>query len=452
MSDALAKVKRDLGKDAVILHTRTCQRGGLLGIGTRSVFEITATADKKVMAFRKTQRRGERGSVPTQAQASEPIAPKPAALEPVTPNPVAPNLVAPASPRRDPKPEDDAMRSLNREPKPSARVADDPVLRREVVEIRSMVQDLLRRSDRADHPRAPAELIDTYTHLIGQDVQDELAVALLDRVSENLERAGNDYWDAQGRLVQRADASPDAVQTELLNVIREMLPPAAPLELKTSGGPTVVALVGPTGVGKTTTIAKLAANMKLRENKSVGLITIDSYRIAAVEQLKTYAQILKAPIVSVLTPGEMRSAVDRMAGLDLVLIDTAGRSQRDDSRVAELDAFIREARPDQVHLVLSTTSREATIREAIDKFFPLGARRLIFTKLDEAVGFGVILNVLKTVDMRLSYLTNGQAVPDDIEIASAGRVARLIVGDLQRTPDVLSPPDVVGLRTKGGRK
>ena len=384
MSDALAKVKKDLGRDAVILHTRTLERGGVFGLGSRSVVEITATADRKVTSFRKANT----------AQGHRRMTQR--------------DLVT-----REPEPR--GIRSQDRvEPAPPPISPPvDPSIRREVEEIRAMVGDLLQRSERSEHPDVPADLIDHYSHLIGQDVAAELAVDLLTRVHQSLPHDGT--------------CSQERVRAELCRVLNEMLPTAAPLELNAVGRPTVVAMVGPTGVGKTTTIAKLAANMRLREGMKVGLITIDSYRIAAVEQLKTYAQILKVPLIPVLTPEEMRNALERMIDLDLVLIDTAGRSQNDDLRMAELREFLQVAEPDQVHLVLSTTSREATIRETIEKFKVMGAEHLIFTKLDEAVGFGVILNVLKTVNMRLSYLTNGQSVPDDIEIGSASRVARLIL-------------------------
>jgi flagellar biosynthesis protein FlhF len=292
----------------------------------------------------------------------------------------------------------------------------DPALRREIDEIRGMVRSLLDRSDQSAFPDAPEALVGFYSHLVSQEVEEQLARELLHRAARNL-------GVRPGRRI--AD---ELVRMELRKLVGEMVPSAAPMRLKAGGGPTVVALVGPTGVGKTTTIAKLAANMKLREKKSVGLITIDSYRIAAVEQLKTYAQILKVPLVSVLTPSDLRSAIERMSSMDLVLIDTAGRSQRDDPRIAELNGFLQAARADQVHLVLSSTSRERTTRETIERFRPLGVTQLIFTKVDEAVGLGVILNTLKRVNLRVSYLTNGQSVPDDIEVASAGRLAKLILG------------------------
>ena len=127
----------------------------------------------------------------------------------------------------------------------------------------------------------------------------------------------------------------------------------AGIELR-PGNRKVVALVGPTGVGKTTTIAKIAANFRLRDKKTVGLITADTYRIAAVEQLRTYAEIIDLPLEVVTTPREMRRAVLQMEHLDLVLIDTAGRSPHDELRLHELRALLREANPDETHLVLST--------------------------------------------------------------------------------------------------
>lgn len=291
-----------------------------------------------------------------------------------------------------------------------------------------MVKDLLRQNEATQRPAMPVELVDFYTQLIGQDVARELVGQIIDRVARRLNERRAVHWDEHGRPVDRGDASPTWINEELQRELAALLPPAEPLALKDDGTPTVVALVGPTGVGKTTTIAKLAANMKLREGRRVGLITIDTYRIAAVEQLKTYAEILQVPLVAVNTPEEMAQAIARLAEVDLVLIDTAGRSQKDELRIADLNRFLGAARPDQVHLVLSSTSREETIREAVRNFSVLNVDHVIFTKLDEAVGCGVILNVLRSADLRLSYLTHGQAVPSDIEPGDARRVARILLG------------------------
>ncbi len=392
MSDALARVKVELGRDAVILHTRTIRRGGVLGLGAKTFVEVTATADSRVTTFRRA----------TNAPASGEKTESRATLRGIeSEKPVAP----PAS-------------SL-----PSPRHAEiDPSVIKEIRELRSMVSGLVAKSPKL-RPKVPAELVDHYTQLLQQHVGEELARSLCERVAKQLKTGVTD-----GKSTDKAVITRDLVEAELQQCIETMVPPAPDVVLDTTGRPTVIALVGPTGVGKTTTLAKLAANFKLREGRSVGLITIDTYRIAAVEQLRTYADILKIPLVAVNTPDEIVVAIAGMKACDVILIDTAGRSQRDELRVNELSQFLAAAKPDQVHLVLSSTSREEIIREAATKFASLGVKHVIFTKLDEAVGFGVILNVLNDVGLHVSYLTNGQAVPDDIEVGSASRVARLILG------------------------
>jgi flagellar biosynthesis protein FlhF len=184
-----------------------------------------------------------------------------------------------------------------------------------------------------------------------------------------------------------------------------------------------VALVGPTGVGKTTTIAKLAANFHLRDRHRVGLITVDTYRIAAVEQLRTYADIIDLPMAVVSTPREMRQAVERFADLDLVLLDTAGRSPRDDVRIQELKSMLNEARADEVHLVLSSVASLPALRKTAERFAGVGTTALLLTKLDEATGLGNLLPLIADCDLPLSYVTHGQNVPDDIAAADSQRLA-----------------------------
>jgi flagellar biosynthesis protein FlhF len=191
----------------------------------------------------------------------------------------------------------------------------------------------------------------------------------------------------------------------------------------------VVALVGPTGVGKTTTVAKLAADFKLARGRRPGLVTVDTYRIAAVEQLRTYAEIIDLPLAVANAPGEMPRAIEELGDVDLVLIDTAGRSPRDEVKIRELADFLAAARPDEVHLVLSATTGERSLRAAAERFASARADRLILTKLDEADGLGGVLAVLERSHLPVSYITTGQAVPDDIEPAARARLARLILGD-----------------------
>jgi flagellar biosynthesis protein FlhF len=189
-----------------------------------------------------------------------------------------------------------------------------------------------------------------------------------------------------------------------------------------------VALVGPTGGGKTTTIAKLAANYRLRENKRVGLITVDTYRIAAVEQLRTYADIIDLPMEIVSTPREMREAIARMSDLDLILMDTAGRSPRDEVKIQELKSMLAEAEPDEVHLVLSAVGGARSLAMTAERFATVGTTSLLITKLDEATVLGNLLSVTRKCGLPISYLTDGQNVPDDIQVAKSEKLAWMILG------------------------
>lgn len=183
----------------------------------------------------------------------------------------------------------------------------------------------------------------------------------------------------------------------------------------------VVALVGPTGVGKTTTVAKLAAGFRIEARRRVGLLTIDTFRIAAVQQLKAYAEIMDLPMEVVEKPSQMRPALDRLGDVDLVLIDTAGRSPRSDARIDQLVGLLRSAQPDETHLVLSATSSTATIQSALRGFAPVRPTAAILTKLDESPYTAGVLSAIVANDrfagIPLSYTTNGQQVPDDISIA-----------------------------------
>jgi len=218
------------------------------------------------------------------------------------------------------------------------------------------------------------------------------------------------------------------VNARLGAYIEAMVPAGGPVICDRSDRAKVVVLVGPTGVGKTTTIAKLAASFRLREHRSVALVTIDTYRIAAVDQLRTYAQILDVPLKVVLTPDEFRDVLAGLRSHDLIFVDTAGRSQNDTIKLNELRRFFESAKPDEVHLVLAGNCSHKVMLSAVRQFGSLGIDRVIFTKLDESVGFGVVLSVIKQVDAKLSYLTTGQDVPDDIEVGSGRRLAQLILG------------------------
>lgn len=190
-----------------------------------------------------------------------------------------------------------------------------------------------------------------------------------------------------------------------------------------------VVLVGPTGVGKTTTIAKLAGKLALIEKKKVGLITIDTYRIGAVDQLKTYAEIMNLPFKVVNTIKEMEEAVESLSHCDVILIDTTGRSSKNTMQLSELRAYVQNAKPDHTALVLSGTTKNRDINTILDGYSELSYDKIIITKLDETTVYGGIFNIINKSNKPVSFITTGQNVPDDIKTPSKENLINLILGE-----------------------
>lgn len=256
-------------------------------------------------------------------------------------------------------------------------------------------------------------LYKAYTNLIDLDISELIAQELIASVKSHLRGEQLDDFT----LIRQA----------LLAETSRQIPVSGAIRPRHSGY--VVALVGPTGVGKTTTIAKLAAHYSLKERIRVGLITVDTYRIAAVEQLRAYANIIDLPMLAVRSVSEMTQAVARFQNLDLILMDTAGRGAKDDDKIQDLKVYLHAARVDEVHLTLSGSSAARSLCRAADSFSCLGLSSLLLTKLDEAVGLGNLLSLLRWRRLPLSYVTDGQSVPEDFEIADAVKLARLALGE-----------------------
>ena len=192
-------------------------------------------------------------------------------------------------------------------------------------------------------------------------------------------------------------------------------------------GVRIAALLGTTGVGKTTTLAKIAAKFVLEQKTDVALITADTYRISAVEQLKTYSDILELPLEIVYKPAELLSAIERHRDKDLILIDTAGRSQHNDYQMRELEEFLRVNPRIEKHLVISATTKFTDAKHIMNKFAQVEPDKIIFTKIDETASLGIIVNLLHDKKYSLSYITTGQSVPDDIDRASSDILANLLL-------------------------
>ncbi|MCR5667662.1 MAG: flagellar biosynthesis protein FlhF [Lachnospiraceae bacterium] len=195
--------------------------------------------------------------------------------------------------------------------------------------------------------------------------------------------------------------------------------------------PMVVFLIGPTGVGKTTTIAKIASKYKLEYNKKVAMVTSDTYRIAATDQLRTYANILDTPLSVVYSPDEINDAIDKLKDHDLILVDTAGFSHKNQEQKEDMKKLLMNLNPAYeraVYLVLSSTTKYKDLKEIIDTYTAFTKFRLIFTKLDETTAYGNILNCKLYSGADLSYVTTGQNVPDDMEVVDTQHIVKQLLG------------------------
>ncbi|MCW3488729.1 flagellar biosynthesis protein FlhF [Dethiobacter alkaliphilus] len=281
-------------------------------------------------------------------------------------------------------------------------------LQSEITELKQMVNQLVSRQQKQNiEEKGP--FYRWMQRLIDNDVDPALAQQILTEIHED--------FAAENAL------SDEVVELILQKKVRE--------HLRTADVPDtsrVLTFVGPTGVGKTTTLAKLAARFALYHNKQVGMITIDTYRIGAVEQLRTYADITGMPIEVVMTPKDMAQALERLADREIILVDTAGRNAKNSMQVSELAVFMEALPAPETFLVLSATTKTKDLQQIIAKFNKVNFNRLIFTKLDETETYGALLNVANTSNLPITYLTTGQNVPDDIENATADKLAKLILG------------------------
>jgi len=218
----------------------------------------------------------------------------------------------------------------------------------------------------------------------------------------------------------------DRIKERFVEYVTSLVAKNRSESIASENGKRVIILIGPTGVGKTTTLAKLAANFALLEDKSVSLITADTYRIAAIDQLRTFAQIINLPLDVVFSSFELKKAIISQSDKDVVLIDTAGRSPLDEEKMTELAELLKGELGAEVHLVLSATTKTPDLKAIAARFKNAGYDFLILSKIDETVTYGPLIEFLLDEDTPLSYLTNGQNVPDDIIFASERDLVELI--------------------------
>jgi flagellar biosynthesis protein FlhF len=397
MQEALRLVKNDLGSDAVILSSRKTKRGGrTFGILGRTMVEVTAAIDfpsPPASPGEKT-REGSQGPLPLELFLREDI------------------------------------QGLKNEIQQLLKAGPVPALVEDIKkEISGLRRSLTRLQDPSYSPVTgpPAAVPDPWREIYGRYIDGGIEEDLARRMIGILERQAGNPDEHPG--------SPSIPGTACEMILRQTRV-HGPL-LQPGKERTAAVFVGPTGAGKTTTLAKIAAGYSLGpEPRKVALITLDTYRIAAVEQLKIYAKIIGAPVEVALSPDELRAIFRKYPETELFLIDTAGRNQKDESYLSELSAYfdpVNTGRGEGApilkgHLVLPATLRSDVLADAVRRYGVLPIQSLLFTKLDEVDRYGQIFNVMIRGQKPLSYFTTGQRVPEDIELATPGRLAQLIAG------------------------
>jgi flagellar biosynthesis protein FlhF len=411
----IRQIKRDLGENAVV-KTRRYKKGGLLGMGGKGMVEVYAgierdlNADARDLAENPPIRNRELLERII-SNAANGIAngnniygqPQQALQSPVIYNPPG------GSPVISPSPTATQVGSSTRLESDISRLAQEIAdIKRSIQENVGTKQDVLQDAKIAQFPR-------WLQHVKEKLVANEVNESSADRMLEETLNA------ADPQTLQDFEASLTAFQRTITSTIE------ARGSLKGSQNPKILALAGPTGVGKTTTLAKLAATANLLDKQNVGLISADTYRIAAIDQLKTFAGILDIPIKVVFSPAELREALNDFSDMDRVFIDTAGRSPNSDERIDELRELVAAHDEVNCHLVVSATTRPKDMQMVCERFRPSKYSRFIFTKIDETCALGPVLSLMYDEGLPASYLTNGQSVPDDIVLAEESDIINLVI-------------------------
>ncbi len=501
LPEALAQVKRELGPDALILGTRQIERRGIAAL-VGPVVEITAA--KAAAEGTEARRHGGTKSRDQGTANREPDAPGHGPL------PVASDLRVRRAAERGGQPPSagNAERVGLRSKDTTGTVLPESTIAHRrtaaggcppwisIFELRSSLFGRARRAFDIPHstfdiPIASDPLRRWYERLVQRELGEHLARLVIDHVRRRLGRT----------------ATPSEIDAAIRAELARLMPAAGGIALRPDG-PTRIALVGPPGSGKTTTLAKIAAHFRLRENKRVAIVSLDAHRLGTAEQLERYGRIIGATVLTIRTPeeaqvifgvdgpaesdgarqgregrgnkeqvapadGPLPVASDlrvrrgprveagvghrgptlqgqcgtdtrhslsacqpgaagphvnlRSSHFDLLLIDTPGVSPNDVELRRELDGLLRAAEPHEVHLVLPASLRPDVQRRTIEAFALFGVRRVVLSRLDEASGFGVVLEMLRQLDWAVSYLTTGQKVPTDLKKACGADLAALLL-------------------------
>ena len=418
--EAIAKAKAELGEEAVVMNVKEIAPKGFFKSFKQSTFEVTAAVEEK-------ENRVDTGVALKNMQNMQ----KPhetinvAADEPIQIPSAAPTASAAAMDQT--KAEQSAIEFLKRNASLLKKEnGADQRIEEKLENLQSILEKQLavngRKETEEKEPAKPEskknENLSFIKVLYETLISNEVNEKYVNQVMDELEKVN---WNG------------NSVDYILSNVYQKIiLKFGQPTGIDLVGKkPKVVFFVGPTGVGKTTTVAKIASKLKVEQGKRVAFLTADTYRIAAAEQLRTYANILDTPLVIIYSAEELNNGIEQLENYDVILVDTAGFSHKNQDQKDDIKNLIRSVDPrydSEVYLVLSATTKYKDLMEIADVYKEISDYKIIFTKLDETTTYGNILNVKLYSEAEVSYITNGQNVPDDIELFHSQKIVKRLLG------------------------
>ncbi|WP_346217067.1 flagellar biosynthesis protein FlhF [Caldifermentibacillus hisashii] len=374
MPEAMKKIRKDLGKEAVILNSKIIYTGGFFGLFRKKNIEVIAALDNDMV--------------------------QPSQIEKIDFSRVETNSEMKQKDLQSPQPVQNKT-GENKE-----------MILKEIHDVKQLIKQITSQGH-SSSVHIPSPYREIYQKLLSQNISEMILQQLTEDIYEH-------YYSKKEQVDK--DNAYDFIVQSLVEYIK-------PLEFGAALQKKYIALIGPTGVGKTTTLAKIASIKAIEQKKKVAFITTDTYRIAAVEQLKTYAKILNVPIEVCYNLNDFKQAVEKFTAFDHVFIDTAGRNFRNKKHIEDLKKTIDFHTEMETYLVFSLTAKEEDLEMIYQQFSNIPIDKLIFTKLDETSCCGSLLNLSYKYHKPIAFITTGQDVPDDIIVATQHTIINQIVGE-----------------------
>lgn len=403
--EALAEAKKELGENVVLMNVKNIKKGGFLGFMQKQVTEITVALEEE------SERRGkdaaDEKALKEAVSAVAQVAARAAEPEKFT---VQPQVVCPQEPSGQKNRLTETLDYIERK--------DNTAIQEKLDSLQSLLEMKLQPQEEEEVPEEDNEMMVFMKLLYNTMLDNEVKEIYANQVIEEADK------------VNKPNTPVDAV---LATVYQKMILKLGKPEIITPAetNPKVVFFIGPTGVGKTTTIAKIASKFCLEEKKKIAMLTCDTYRIAAAEQLRTYASILEIPFEIVYTTEEMKEAAVRFKDFDYIFVDTAGHSYQNEEQREAVKSFIQSVdgvAESETYLVVSATTKYRDLEKIADSYSSVADYKLIFTKLDETNALGSLFNLRLHTGASLSYVTSGQNVPNDIEEFNPQKTVKNLLG------------------------